>query len=171
MHPLVDLARKAIETYLRTGKRLPPPPPEDMTPEMRERAGVFVSLHDARGGLRGCIGTFEPTQENVAREVIANAISAATRDPRFYPVQAEELASLDISVDVLSPPEKVQSKGDLDPKQYGVIVSCGGRRGLLLPDLEGVDSAEQQIQICCQKGGIRQGEKVDLERFRVRRYR
>ncbi len=167
-HPLVDLARQTIERFIEEGQVIPPP--EELTPEMRERAGVFVSLKK-RGQLRGCIGTIQPTEENVAQEVIRNAIAAATRDPRFPPVRADELDDLDISVDVLTPAEPVEGVEDLDPKRYGVIVECGWRRGLLLPDLEGVETPEQQIEICCRKAGIGPQEPVKLYRFLVIRYK
>jgi len=136
---------------------------------MRERAGVFVSIKK-HGQLRGCIGTFEPTQSNVAQEVINNAISSATRDPRFPPVAPAELADLSYSVDVLTKPEPVDSPAQLDPKEYGVIVECGRRRGLLLPNLEGVDTVDYQIDICRQKAGILPHEPVRLYRFQVKRY-
>jgi AmmeMemoRadiSam system protein A len=166
-HPLVQLAREAIEAYVRQGKRLQPP--AELTPEMQERAGVFVSLHK-HGELRGCIGTLEPTQPNTAQEIIRNAISSATQDPRFPPVQPNELDDLDISVDVLSEPEPVQSLAELDPKRYGVIVESGWRRGLLLPDLEGVDTVEYQVDIARRKAGIGRDEPVQLYRFSVRRF-
>jgi len=168
MHPIARLARDTVESYVREGKV--PEPPADLIPEMKESAGVFVSLH-SRGMLRGCIGTFEPTQANVAEEIIANAISSATRDPRFSPVTPAELPELEYSVDVLTSPQPVASKEELDPKRYGIIVECGARRGLLLPDLEGVDSVEQQIEICCSKGGIFPGEPTNLYCFEVKRYK
>jgi hypothetical protein len=167
--PLVALARETVETYVREGKT--PPPPTPLSPEMQAKAGVFVSIHKKNGDLRGCIGTFEPQQKNVAEEVIANAVSAATRDPRFSPVKARELPDLDYSVDVLTHPEPVDDASQLDPKKYGVIAECGWRRGLLLPDLEGVDKVEDQVAICCQKGGIAPGEPVQLYRFEVKRYK
>jgi len=168
VHPLVELAREAVNAYVSEGKVLPPP--GELTPEMIERAGVFVSIHKS-DELRGCIGTFEPTKENVAGEIINNAISSATRDPRFPPVAPDELEHLTYSVDVLTAPEPVADKSQLDPKKYGVIVECGFRRGLLLPDLEGVDSADYQIDICRQKAGIMPDEPVKLYRFEVRRYK
>ena len=137
---------------------------------MTEQAtGTFVSLH-AHGQLRGCIGTIGPTTENVAWEIVQNAVSACSRDPRFAPVRADELDSLEYSVDVLGEPETVSSPEELDVKKYGVIVSCGGRRGLLLPDLEGVDTVAQQIDIAREKGGISSREKYTLERFEVVRH-
>ncbi len=167
MHPLAKLARETVESYVREGKT---PQPEELTPEMREKAGVFVSIHKF-GELRGCIGTFEPQNKNVAEEIMANAISSATRDPRFPPVAPGELKDLNYSVDVLTKPEPIQSQDQLDPKKYGVIVESGWRRGLLLPDLEGVDSVDYQIDICRQKAGIMPGEPVKLYRFEVKRYK
>lgn len=165
-HPLVRLARGVVESYIGQGKI---PRLEELTPEMKERAGVFVSIKKF-GELRGCIGTFEPTRINVAEEVIANAISSATRDPRFPPVNTAELPYLSYSVDVLTKPELVKDLSQLDPKRYGVIVESGWRRGLLLPDLEGVNTVEEQISICRQKAGILPHEPIKLYRFEVRRY-
>jgi len=167
MHPLTRLAKDTVESYVRSGTT---PTPENLTPEMMERAGVFVSLKK-RGALRGCIGTFEPAKANVAEEIISNAISSSTRDPRFLPVTPAELDDLEYSVDVLTTPEPVESAADLDPRRYGVIVESGGRKGLLLPDLEGVDSVEHQIEICRSKAGIDPDEPVKLYRFEVRRYK
>jgi hypothetical protein len=164
----VQLARDTIETYVNSGDVISPP--EEPTPEMQQKAGTFVSLHKF-GELRGCIGTFEPTQPNVAEEIISNAISSATRDPRFPPVAPEELEDLEYSVDVLTRPKPVKNKKELDPRRYGVIVECGFRKGLLLPDLDGVDTADQQINICCQKAGISPSEPVNLYRFEVNRYK
>lgn len=167
MHPLVQLAKETVEKYIREG--LIKSPPEILTPEMKEKAGVFVSLKK-RGMLRGCIGTFSPTTRNVAEEIIQNAISASTRDPRFPPVREEELDEIKYSVDVLSEPERVKSLEELDPKRYGVIVKKDFRKGLLLPDLEGVDTVEEQISIARQKAGIGPEEEVELWRFEVKRY-
>lgn len=166
-HPLVQLARRTIEAYVREGQRISAP--RELTPEMKLRAGTFVSLHRL-GQLRGCIGTFMPTQPNVAVEIISNAISAATRDPRFTPVRPDELDDLVISVDVLSAPEAIESPAELDPVRYGVIVEAGGRRGLLLPNLEGVDTVEEQIAIARSKAWIAPREPVKLYRFEVVRY-
>jgi AmmeMemoRadiSam system protein B/AmmeMemoRadiSam system protein A len=168
MHPIAALAKETVETYVRHGKR--PPLPVELTPEMKEKAGVFVSIHK-KGDLRGCIGTFEPQENNVAGEIIANAISSATRDPRFPPVSPDELKDLDYSVDVLTSPELVKDESQLDPRKYGVIVECDWRNGLLLPDLEGVDTVDYQIDICRQKGGIGPHEPVKLYRFEVKRYK
>ncbi|MEE8373951.1 MAG: AmmeMemoRadiSam system protein A [Dehalococcoidia bacterium] len=167
MHPLAKLAKETVESYVRD-RRLPKP--TELTPEMEGRAGVFVSIKK-RGELRGCIGTFEPSKPNVAEEIINNAVSSSTRDPRFPPVSSEELADLTYTVDVLTDPEPVDSEAKLDPTRYGVIVRSGRRQGLLLPDLEGVDTAQRQIDICRRKAGILPDETVDLHRFEVRRYR
>ena len=167
--PWVKLARLSLETYVRTGKQLDTLP-DGLPGEMTGRAaGAFVSLH-AHGQLRGCIGTTGPTTNSVAWEIVQNAVSACSRDPRFPPVRAEELVSLEYSVDVLGAPEPIDSPAQLDVKRYGVIVSCGSRRGLLLPDLEGVDTVEQQIDIARQKGGISSREQYTLERFEVVRH-
>jgi len=164
----VKLARETIETYIKQGKIITPPLglPEEM---INQKAGVFVSLKK-NGNLRGCIGTFIPTQGNIAQEIIKNAISAAVDDPRFSPVSVSELEDLSISVDVLSAPEEVKDISQLDPKKYGVIVSSGYKKGLLLPDLEGVDTVEYQINIAKRKAGIYPAEKVKLYRFEVKRY-
>jgi len=170
MHPLVKLAKETIEMYVRQGRT--PEPPAELPPEMQRRAGTFVSIHK-HGQLRGCIGTIEPTQKNVAEEVIRNAVSAATRDPRFPPVTPDELADLEIKVDVLTEPEPVQSLDELDPKRYGVIVQSKRnpwQRGLLLPDLEGVDTVEYQVEIARRKAWLDPDEPVQLYRFTVERY-
>ena len=167
-HPLVELARNTIETYVRTHRSIEPP--ADLTPEMREQAGVFVSLHE-KGELRGCIGTFGPAEPNVAQEIIQNAISSATRDPRFPPVTPAELPHLEINVDVLTAPQAIQGPEELDPKRYGVIVESGRRRGLLLPDLAGVDTVAYQVEIARRKAGIGLHEPAKLYRFEVRRFR
>ena len=168
MHELVSLAKKSIAAFLRNRKEISPP--KELTPEMSVKAGVFICLKK-KGNLRGCIGTFMPCTENVAQEIIKNAISAATQDPRFEPVTEDELDELDYSVDVLSPPEKVSDISELDPKKYGVIVVHGARKGLLLPDLDGVDSVEEQLRIAKMKAWINPDEKVEIFRFMVSRYR
>lgn len=168
MNPLVELARKTLETYVKTGKTISPP--ARLPAEMMGKAGVFVSLKK-HGELRGCIGTIASTTDNIAEEIIRNAIEAAAHDPRFTPVTKAELADLEISVDVLSEPEPAASIKDLDVKRFGVIVKSGQRRGLLLPNLEGVDTPEEQIAICRRKAGIGASEPVELFRFEVRRYK
>ncbi|MDY6836289.1 MAG: AmmeMemoRadiSam system protein A [Chloroflexota bacterium] len=165
-HPLVELAKETVEYYVQEGKVFQP---SVTHPEMAEKAGVFVSLKK-QGELRGCIGTFNPTKDSIAEEIVANAVNSATRDPRFPPVQLAELPDLEYSVDVLSQPEFIENSDDLDPKKYGVIVESGWRRGLLLPDLEGVDTAQLQIDICRRKAGILPDEPIALYRFEVKRY-
>jgi len=164
----VRLVRETIENYIKHGKiiTLPLDLPKEM---INQKAGVFVSLKKY-GELRGCIGTFMPTQKNIAKEIIKNAISAAVEDPRFSPVNVSELEDLTISVDVLSNPEEVKDISQLDPKKYGVIVSSGYKKGLLLPDLEGVDTAKEQVDIAKRKAGIYPDEKVKLYRFEVKRH-
>lgn len=168
MHPLVMLAKDAVELYIRDGKVLTVQE-ERLSPELRTQAGVFVCLK-VRGMLRGCIGTFQPVEPTVAHETVRNAVSAATCDPRFSCVTSAELDDIDYTVDILTPPVPVQNRDDLDPRRYGVIVQSGERRGLLLPDLEGVDTAEHQISIAMSKAGIPPGAPVQLYRFEVQRY-
>ena len=164
----VKLARYTLESYVKEGKV--PPLPENLPEEMiRSKAGVFVSIK-VNGELRGCIGTFLPTQKNIAEEIRRNAISAGCEDPRFYPVRPYELSELEYSVDVLSKPEPVKSIEKLDPKKYGVIVRQGYKSGLLLPDLEGVDTVEEQLNIALRKAGISPNEKYEIERFEVIRH-
>ena len=172
---LPELARRTIETFIKTGEVIRPTgPPAIPTPGDSDllsfRAGCFVSIKTDEGGLRGCIGTIDPVNDSLAEEIIANAVSAATRDPRFAPVRRDELPNLKYSVDVLSEPEPC-TLGDLDPKIYGVIVEDeSGRRGLLLPDLEGIKEAAEQVDIASRKAGIRPGSPVKLFRFRADRY-
>ena len=166
--PYVRLARASVEAYV-SGRRkigIPAWAPREM---LDSAAGVFVSIHEF-GDLRGCIGTILPFTDCIAEEIISNAISACSRDPRFEPVSPDELDNLEISVDVLTEPEPISGPEQLDVRRYGVIVSCGGRRGLLLPDLEGVDTVPQQIDIARRKGGIGVNEPYKLERFEVIRH-
>ena len=164
----VRLARDAVEAYVlrREMIKVPEGLPEEM---LTQQAGAFVSIHK-HGDLRGCIGTIAPTRSCVAEEIIGNAISASTRDPRFPAVQPDELEWLEINVDVLGEPEDIESEDELDVKRYGVIVSSGRKRGLLLPDLDGVDTVEQQVDIAMRKGGINKFEKYKLQRFEVIRH-
>lgn len=164
--PLVSYARGVVESYV---KKLPVIETDGLEQYEQEQAGVFVSIKK-HGQLRGCIGTIEPTQANVILEVRQNAISAATRDPRFDPVTEDELSELIYSVDILKSPEKINSVAELDPKRYGVIVTKGKRRGLLLPNLEGIDTSDEQVAIARRKAGIGQDDEVELERFEVVRY-
>ncbi len=166
----VQLAKNTIDLYIRR-REIYSPSDEELTTEMSStQAGAFVSIHE-HGQLRGCIGTIAPTRETLAEEIIRNAISASTRDPRFPPIEPEELDALEISVDVLGEAEPITSENELDVKRYGVIVEKGFRRGLLLPDLEGVDTVEYQVYIAKQKAGIGEHEKgVKLYRFEVIRH-
>jgi AmmeMemoRadiSam system protein A len=165
----VRLARKTLEAYVKEHKSMAMP--QDLPQEfLSKRAGVFVSIHK-HGQLRGCIGTISPVRKNIAEEIMQNAISSGTEDPRFLPIKEDELTELEYSVDVLGEPEKIDSIKDLDVKKYGVIVTSGLRRGLLLPDLEGVDTPEKQIAIARQKAGISDSESYELERFEVVRYK
>jgi len=170
MHPLVQLARETIETYVRSNRTLERSAP--LPAALPVKAGCFVTIY-SHGQLRGCIGTIEPAQDGLAHEVIQNAISAATRDPRFPAIDARELADLDIKVDVLAEPEPVASMDELDPKRYGVVVESERsprKRGLLLPDLEGVDTVEYQLEIARRKAYLAPDEPVRIYRFTVTRY-
>jgi AmmeMemoRadiSam system protein A len=169
MNQHVRLAKNAIEIYIKTGRVISPPNnlPKEM---LANRAGVFVSIHKRDGSLRGCIGTFMPTKENLAQEIIANALASATQDPRFSPITSTELPSLVYSVDTLSKPRPA-TRRELNPKKYGLIVSTNdGRRGLLLPDILGVETVEEQIEICRHKAGISPKEKTKFEVFTVERH-
>jgi len=186
MHPLVLLAKSAVENYVREEKIISPP--QDLPEEfLKRRAGTFVTI-EKNGELRGCIGTYLPTRINVAEEIIHNAISAATEDYRFGPIQKEELSFLSYVVYILSYPEPVKDIKTLNPKKFGIIVKTGPftfpnekevvfdgvipyKTGLLLPDLEEVDTIEKQVFIACQKGGIDpQSEKIFIYKFTVEKY-
>lgn len=162
----LGLAREAVETYVRRGRIISPP--REPRGLLAKSAGVFVSLK-AEGCLRGCIGTYSPMEPCVAAEIVRNAVAAASRDPRFAPVALHELSALSYSIDVLSAPVPIPDESHLDPKRYGVIVQAGGRKGLLLPDLAGVDTTEAQVEIARRKAGIAPGEPVKLWRFTVTR--
>ncbi|SDF39954.1 AmmeMemoRadiSam system protein A [Sporomusa acidovorans] len=164
----VKLAGDSLAYYLAHGQLMDKP--AELPEVLRGKAGVFVSFKK-KGQLRGCIGTFAPTQPTIAEEIIQNAVSAGTQDPRFRPVEPTELGEMEISVDVLEAPEQIDSIDELDPKTYGVIVRRGRRSGLLLPDLEGVDTVTEQVDIAMQKAGIRPEEEIDLYRFTVTRYK
>jgi MEMO1 family protein len=167
---LPALARAVVETFVKEGKVISAP--EDLTDLLSQRAGCFVSIKTRAGELRGCIGTVDPERDTLAEEVSANAINAATRDPRFTPVREEELPGLKYSVDVLSQPELARIE-DLDARVYGVIVAdeTGVHRGLLLPNLEGIDTATRQLEIASRKAGIPEQAKINIWRFRADRYR
>ena len=193
MHALVFLAKKTVETFIKKGEIISPSfaiellrrakLPEDLPKEFLEkRSGTFVTIEkkeklrglprsEPKVLLRGCIGTYLPTRENIAQEIIQNAIAAATEDYRFGPIQEKELSSLSYTVYILSEPELVRDIKELDPQKYGIIVKTEIKTGLLLPDLEGVDTIEQQLSITCQKGGIDPlGEKIFIYRFTVEKY-
>ncbi len=165
----VKLARSALENYISTGKIIEIP--SDIGSELNnKKAGVFVSLKKD-GELRGCIGTIQPVENSIAEEIIRNAIQAGTQDPRFYPVEESELDKLIYSVDILGEPELVENKSMLNVKTYGVIVESGSRKGLLLPNLEGVDTVDEQVDIALKKASIRRNEAYKIYRFKVDRYK
>lgn len=186
MHPLIPLAKEAVETFIREKKIISPP--EDFPREfLTKRAGIFITI-EKDGKLRGCIGTYLPTRVNIAQEIIRNAISAATRDHRFSSISERELPSLSYTIYILGYPEPVKDTKELDPKKFGIVVRTGPlafpneenvvfngvvphKTGLLLPNLEGVDTVEQQISIACQKGGIDPTEeKLIIYKFTVEKY-
>jgi len=194
MNSYVLLAKKAVENYIRENKIISPP--ENLPKEfLKKKSGTFVTIEKELKGLpcsepkvllRGCIGTYLPTKENIAEEIIHNAIAAATEDYRFGPIQKKELPYLSYTVYILNEPQLVKSLKELDPQKCGIIVKTipispkgnvvfdgvlPHKSGLLLPDLEGVDTIEQQILIACQKGGINlQKEKIIIYRFTVEKY-
>lgn len=171
MDPLVELARRAVEAAARLQRKLEAAPADFEEAAARPPAACFVSLHDAGGGLRGCIGTLEPAYESLDREILQNAYAAALLDRRFPPLTAGELPGLQVKVDVLGPLQPVDGPEALDPRRFGVVVSAAlGRRGVLLPDLEGVDRVDQQLDIARRKAGIGPGERVRLHRFTVDRH-
>jgi len=166
-HPLVELAQEAILEYL--SRRIVMPLPVSLAEIFAQPAGAFVCLKK-NGQLRGCVGTYQPARSTVGEEVIHNAIASATRDPRFSPVTLPELKEIDCSVDVLSIPVPT-SAHELDPRRFGILVVQGPKRGLLLPDLDGIQTAEHQIREAKQKAGIFTDEPVELYSFTVERYR
>jgi len=184
---LIELAKEAIENYIQDRKIIFPP--ESLSKEFFEKkSGTFVTI-EKNGELRGCIGTYLPTRKNIAEEVIHNAIAAAIEDYRFGPIQKEELPYLSYAVYILSQPELVKDiKKELNPKKFGIIVKTApiaysdtdvvfnghfvAKAGLLLPDLKGVDTIEQQILIACKKGGIDpKREKILIYKFTVEKYK
>jgi AmmeMemoRadiSam system protein A len=166
---LKDLAKRAVETYIKKDKIISPP---ENLPEKfkKERAGVFVTI-EKNDNLRGCIGTYLPLKENIAKEVIQNAISAAKEDYRFGPIKKEELPYLSYSVYILGAPEKISSELELNPQKYGIIVKSGPKIGLLLPGLKDIKTKEEQIFFACQKAGIIPGkEPIEIYRFEAEKY-
>ncbi len=186
MSPYISLAKMAVENYVKEKKVIETP--KDLPKEFLEKkSGTFITI-EKEGQLRGCIGTYLATKENIAEEIISNAIAAATEDYRFGPIQEEELPYLSYAVYILNEPELVKSNQELNPKKYGIIVktmpiSSGSpdvifnghtvpKSGLLLPDLDGIDTVEQQISIACQKGGIDpKREKILIYKFTVEKYK
>ncbi len=171
-HEYVKWAIRCIENYLKQHRLLDPLRDGAPVDLLNRRAGAFVSLHLTDGSLRGCIGTYMPTKSNLAEEIMHNAIAAATEDPRFEPVTVDELDEIEVSVDILSEPKLITAEeyAKLDPKKYGVIVVSGFKRGLLLPDLPGVETIEQQLRIVLRKAGITPSEKFSIYTFTVNRY-
>lgn len=168
MNPYVLLAKEAVENYIKEKRVIFPS--GNLPQEFNRKAGVFVTIMAGKE-LKGCIGTYLPTEENIAKEIIQNAIAAATEDYRFGSIQKEELDSLSYSVYILKTPVAVKDQSELNPRKFGIIVKADKRSGLLLPDLEGVDTKEQQISIACEKGGIDpQKEKIAIYKFTVEKY-
>ena len=167
MHPLVKLAVCSAEHFIETGKPLTCPDP--LPESLKKNAGVFVSIKK-QGSLRGCIGTITPKYKNLAEEVIQNALLAASQDPRFNPIQQRELPSLTFSVDVLTPLEKIENLQGHNIKQLGLLVQGEGKQGVLLPDLENIKSAEQQLKVCLKKGGFNSLDTYEIFRFEVKRF-
>lgn len=170
MNYIVSLAKKAVEEYISGGKIIIPPKPVPRL--LNRRAGVFVTIEN-HGRLRGCIGTYRPTKENLAREIIDNAISAAVNDYRFAGIKKDELGDLTYTVYVLSLPEEISDKSGLNPARYGVIVkgAISNRTGLLLPGLDGINKIDEQVSIAVQKAGIDlKNEDIILYRFTVDKY-
>ena len=163
-----NLAKKTIEEYILHGRMYEID--QDLSEELNREAGVFVTLKK-NGDLRGCIGTIRPTQKNIAAEVQKNAISAAEHDPRFPAVSGDELNEIDYSVDIIGEMEKVDSKEELNPKKFGIMVKGGHQTGLLLPDLEGIDTIEKQINIARKKAGLSKDADIEIYRFEVKRYK
>lgn len=166
--PHVNLAKEAVRHYLERNNF--PDPPGSLGEEFDSKAGVFVSIKKS-GQLRGCVGTLVPTEPNLAKEIIRNAIHSATQDPRFPSVKPNELSELTFSVDVLTPAEKIENQSALDCKKYGLILRSGDKQGVLLPDIAGVSSVEEQIQICRKKAGLKEEESAEMYRFEVKRHK
>src|SRR6056297_2450113 len=166
---ITDLARRAVEDYIISGKEVEIEE-EELPNILKKQAGVFVTLKK-NNQLRGCMGTFRPVQKNAAYEIISNAMTAAENDPRFPEVNKEELNDIKISVDILSEPEQVRDRSELDPKKYGILVKGGHQTGLLLPDLDGIETADKQLNIAKRKAGLREDAEVDIYRFTVSRFK
>ena len=168
-HSYVKLAVEAVRYYLLEGELLSCPSP--LPNGMEDQSGVFVSIKTKNNHkLRGCIGTVTPSQDNLAKEIIQNAVNAATRDPRFKAITREELDKLSFSVDVLTPLEAIDSPDQLNPQRYGLSIRSNNQQGILLPDLKGVDTTTKQIDICLKKGNIPKNAPFQMYRFEVERY-
>jgi len=167
-HPYISLAVQSVNHFFDKCEKLPCP--KDLSPDLRGKAGVFVSIK-RKDQLRGCIGTLNPQEPNLAMEIIENAVKAAIKDPRFSPITPQEVPNLNFAVDVIFPMERVEGSLDLDPKVYGLVVKSKKRQGVLLPNLEGVKSVEDQIKICRAKGRIKETDPQELYRFKVDRFR
>ena len=168
MNPYSELAKGAVENYIKERKVISPS--GNLPQEFKRKAGVFVTIMAGKE-LKGCIGTYLPTEDNIAQEIIQNAIAAATEDYRFGSIRKEELDSLSYSVHILQTPVEVKDESELNPRKFGIIVKAGRKSGLLLPDLEGVNTKEQQISIACEKGGIDpREEKIAIYKFTVEKY-
>jgi AmmeMemoRadiSam system protein A len=168
VHPLVKLAIRSVEHFIETGNPLPCPDP--LPNNLKQRAGTFVTIKN-QDSLRGCIGTLTPKYKNLAEEIIRNAIRSANDDPRFDPVEKRELTSLTFSVDVLTPPEKINDLKEHNIKQFGLIIRGKGKQGVLLPDLDNIKSANQQLKVCLKKGGFTDSDTYELFRFEVKRFK
>ncbi len=167
-HPYISLAFNSIRHFLNSGHLLPCP--DLLSGELSQKKGVFVSLKK-NGQLRGCIGSLTPQHDSLAVEIIQNAVKAASKDPRFDAIAADELDELSISIDVLSPLEKIDDPAQLDCKQFGLAVRYEDKQGVLLPNLDGIDTVEEQLRVCLKKAGIDPGAAYEMHRFLVHRYR
>ncbi len=169
MNPYIILAKKTVEQYIKKGEIITPN--ENIAKEfLNQKAGVFITI-EKNAQLRGCIGTYLATRKNIAEEIIYNAISAATKDNRFLPIEEKELPKLSYTVYVLGELEKVTDIRDLNPQKYGIMIESGIKKGLLLPDLKGIKTIEQQIFFCCEKAGINpEKENSTIYKFEVKKY-
>jgi AmmeMemoRadiSam system protein A len=168
VHPLVKLAIQSAKYFIETRKALPCPDP--LPDNLKQNAGSFVTIKN-QDSLRGCLGTLTPKYKNLAEEIIRNAIRAANEDPRFEPVEKKELPSLTFSVDVLTLPEKINGLTGHNVKQFGLIVRGAEKQGVLLPDLDNIKSANQQLKVCLKKGGFKDSDTYELFRFEVKRFK
>jgi len=163
---ITSLAKEAVENYVRHERTIKN---TSSHPFLLKPGAAFVSLK-IKKQLRGCLGSIEPQKKTLAEEIIANAVSAATHDYRFNPVQIQELAHIAYSIDVLSKLTPVKSLKELDAQKYGVLVEKGISKGLLLPNLEGVETVKQQLDIAKHKAGIFENSGLTIYRFEVQRF-